>query len=246
MTAFAGLLPMFNEIYQSRQIQREIRHQALAAESNAPTGVTNAAPSLTLERLLVSRHWLHPVWSAVLLAAAATLLAMDRFYGTTSGWVRYLLTAQQLTDSLDDFELAFEAPRASWGNPEPTPEQTAAALALIQKFAKQVNGIVGDETKAWAADFAEVLKQFDEEMKQANQARRQSALQLTVTNGDLCKTGWKLAVAAGSQKIASARKLQWRCPPGFRWCGRAERFRARPRKPRRPSMSPPGKSRKWN
>jgi hypothetical protein len=194
LTAFAALLPMLNEIHRSWQIEKEFTGPALLAETNAAAPPINAVPMLKLEKLLVSRHWLNPVWSAVLLGVAAALLALDRFYGTTSGWVRYVLSAQQLTEALDDFQLAFEAQRLSWGKPEPTPEQALAALAVIQKFLKQVDGIVSDETKTWAAEFTEVVKQLDEQMKLASQAKRQSAIQLTVTNGDQCKPTWKLHV----------------------------------------------------
>lgn len=194
LTAFAALLPLLNEIQRSRHVEVQFSTPAVIAETNAAPALPSGAPAFRVERLVMSPHWLNPVWSAVLLGVAAALLALDRFYGATSGWVRYVLSAQLLTEALDDFQLAFEAQKLGWGKPEPTPEQALAALVTIQKFAKQVNGIVGDETKTWAAEFAEVVKQLDEQTKLASQAKRYSAIQVTVTNGDQCKGPWRLQV----------------------------------------------------
>ena len=186
LTAAAGVLPMLNEIYQSRQIEKQIT-SAAADPSNHPA--PPIGQPIRFQRLV------NPGWSAVLLAVAATLLALDRFHGATSGWVRYLLSAGQLTEARDDFELAFEAQKLEWAGPEPSLEQTRAAIELIRKFVKQLNSIVGEETKTWAAEFTEVLKQIEEQTKLASQAKRQSAIQITVTNGDQCTPKvWRLAV----------------------------------------------------
>ena len=67
-------------------------------------------------------------------------------------------------------------------------------LGQIQQFHKQALGIVNDETKTWAAEFTEVLKQLDEQVKLASQANQRAALQLTVTNGDQCSDGWMITV----------------------------------------------------
>jgi hypothetical protein len=193
-TAVAALLPMLNEIHRSWQTESAFAGAVLVTETNAPAVPIEARSADALNKLLASRYWLNPIWSAILLGVAAALLALDRFYGTTSGWVRYVLAARQLTEAMDDFQLSFEVQRLSWGQPEPTAEQALAALAGVHKFVKRVNEIVTDETKTWAAEFAEVLKQIDEQMKTAGQAKRQSAIQVTVTNGDQCQPGWKLQV----------------------------------------------------
>jgi len=119
---------------------------------------------------------------------------LDRFYGFTSGWIRFLLTAQQLSQALEGFRFEVERQKLNWGQPEPKPEQAAMLLGQIQQFHKQVLGIVNDETKTWAAEFTEVLRQIDEQVKLASQANQRAALQLTVTNGDQCSDGWIITV----------------------------------------------------
>ncbi len=128
LTAFAGLLPLINEI-------------------------------------IGKEHALHSLWAAVALGVAATLILIDRFYGFTSGWIRFLLTAMQLTEALEAFRFEVEQHKLSWGNPEPTPQQAVALLEHIRQFHAKALGIVNDETKIWAAEFTETIKQLDEQVK---------------------------------------------------------------------------------
>ena len=128
LTAFAGLLPMINDIVGSQKA-------------------------------------LHPLCAAVALGVAATLILLDRFYGFTNGWIRYLLTARQLIEALEAFHFEVERHKLSWGNPEPTPEQATMLLEQIWQFHKKALGIVNDETKGWAAEFTEAIKQLDEQVK---------------------------------------------------------------------------------
>ncbi len=128
LTAFAGLLPMINEI-------------------------------------VGPQHALHSLCAAVALGVAATLILLDRFYGFTNGWIRYLLTARQLIEALEAFHFEVERHKLSWGNPEPTPEQATMLLEQIWQFHKKALGIVNDETKGWAAEFTEAIKQLDEQVK---------------------------------------------------------------------------------
>lgn len=133
LTAFAGLLPLINEIFKGSEILK----------GYAPNSL----------------------WAAVALGVAATLILIDRFYGFTSGWIRFLLTAMRLTEALETFRFEVEQQKLSWGNPEPTLEQAAALLDQIRQFHAKALGIVNDETKAWAAEFTEAIKQLDEQVK---------------------------------------------------------------------------------
>ena len=108
---------------------------------------------------------LHSLCAAVALGVAATLILLDRFYGFTNGWIRYLLTARQLIEALEAFHFEVERHKLSWGNLEPTPEQATMLLEQIWQFHKKALGIVNDETKGWAAEFTEAIKQLDEQVK---------------------------------------------------------------------------------
>ena len=136
LTAFAGMLPLANEIIAARQTapQSDVAPTAQIKDSTASgersnTGSTDAIrnPGGEPGRESVSnRHTLHPLWSAIAIAIAGTLILIDRFYGFTTGWIRYLLTAQRLTQILEAFRLDVQRQKINWGNPEPSAQQAAA------------------------------------------------------------------------------------------------------------------------
>jgi len=137
---------------------------------------------------------IHSLWSTLALAAAATIILLDRFYGFTTGWIRFMQAGQQLSQALEIFQLEIELEKLKWGRLEPTQEESFAMLRQVQQFLKQLRGIVKDETMQWAAEFTEVLKQVDEQVKLVAQAEKKSALQIAITNGDHCTDGWMLTV----------------------------------------------------
>jgi len=209
LTAFAGLLPLINNLHQTRQIDALLTALAPAAS----TGENGATQEMI--RLAVYRPLVNPVWSALALALVATLLALDRFYGATSGWIRYLRTAQQLTHTLDTFQVAYETQRLGWGWPEPTPEQAQAALVTMQTFLTRANSAVHDETMAWATEFTKTLKQLDTQTQFASLTPADSALQITVKNGDKCKEPWTLTVGSTAQESRQGREASVKVPAGM-------------------------------
>jgi conflict system pore-forming effector with SLATT domain len=56
-----------------------------------------------------------PGWATVALAIAGLLVLLDRFWGFTSAWVRFMLSEQELGDALRKFQFDWEQDKISWG-----------------------------------------------------------------------------------------------------------------------------------
>jgi hypothetical protein len=108
---------------------------------------------------------INPLWSAIAIGLAATLVLLDKFYGCTSAWVRYLQAELELQELLKGFTVDWESSRLSAQTPEPTPEQTTAMVASCRQFLIQAHGIVRNETQKWAAEFQNVLQVLEETSK---------------------------------------------------------------------------------
>ncbi|UCC29342.1 MAG: SLATT domain-containing protein [Phycisphaerales bacterium] len=129
--AAAGVIPLLGQIF------------AETAESGAPS------------------TWLNPLWSGVALAFAALFVLFDRFWGYTSGWVRYVLAAAALCQETDMFQFDMESAKVSWGDEGPTREEAKALIGECKDFLRRVHTIVRRETDTWALDFQRVVKQID-------------------------------------------------------------------------------------
>lgn len=217
LSAAAGIVPLANEIEQGRQVRRYLAETWRAPAEGVTPGktATNAPnPGTPPVPFLASRPF-DPVWSAVLLAVAATLLALDRFHGATSGWVRYIRTAQKIGEDLDDFEWGFESLKIDWAGGKPTAEQARAALVLAQNFIRQVNVVVREETNVWATEFTEAAKQIDEQIKSAQARVASGTLRVKVSNGEQCTGPWQLTVGTQPSSARRGNEASIEMPPGI-------------------------------
>jgi hypothetical protein len=118
-----------------------------------------------------------PGWSAVVLALVALLTGIDRFVGFTSGWVRYVRTAQFLTERQRVFQFAWEEQRRARliqqqgnrlmpladdmppANHSPIlQDPIMEAIKLCREFLLDVQTTVRRESDLWAQEFVEALK----------------------------------------------------------------------------------------
>jgi hypothetical protein len=142
-----------------------------------------------------------PVWASILMAAAVFLIALDKYLGLSTGWIRYVQAESQIRRIRQEFELDWQALLASYAGTIPTAEQIQHALAIVKSFLTQVNGIISDETQKWVAEFQAALKQVDEQIQAGQSAVRSGSISVTVTNGDAVEPpGWSISVDSGPGK----------------------------------------------
>lgn len=105
------------------------------------------------------------LWSTLALAVGATCIALDKFFGFSSGWMRYIRAQVALAALQEKFTFDWQIGFASWQGQPPTNEQTQAQLELAKVFVAAVNDIVETETQNWIAEFSNVLKQSEQGLR---------------------------------------------------------------------------------
>lgn len=98
-----------------------------------------------------------PGWAAVALVAAAALMGLDRYFGFSSGWMRFMAAEVQISRLRHDFEYVWQATRAGAGYP-PSDEDVAALLSHAREFVLGVDDVIADETGAWISEFRSSLE----------------------------------------------------------------------------------------
>jgi SMODS and SLOG-associating 2TM effector domain 2 len=102
-----------------------------------------------------------PALASVFLALAAGAIAIDRYFGFSTAWMRFMASELRLSRALDQFELDWEATRAGI-NSQPAGTLTQAMMKQAKDFVSDVATIVGEETEQWVAEFRETIRQLDE------------------------------------------------------------------------------------
>lgn len=128
------------------------------------------------------------------LALAAACVATDKFFGFSSGWMRYIKTAQLLMKGLAEFRLDWAMLVAKQGGAPPTEEQLQLMIQRIKEFVIGVHGQVEQETLTWIAEFQSSLAEIEKTVRTQEETTRPGAVDITVTNGMEAEEGFQVSL----------------------------------------------------
>jgi hypothetical protein len=136
------------------------------------------------------------LWASLFLGVAAALLGLDKGFGFSSGWARYVLTATSIRKSLEEFRLDWAALRAKAGT-SLTADTVAPLIDRAKQFRSDIEGLVLQETKDWVTEFQSTMAQMEKDVaaqlsalkaqvdkttKEKEAASQPGAIQLTIMN----------------------------------------------------------------
>jgi hypothetical protein len=101
--------------------------------------------------------------ASLFVGIAAALIGLDRAFGCSSGWARYVLTATTIRKSLEEFRMDWTALSAK-SAASPTADQLAAFVARAKDFIVGVQAMVLQETRDWMTEFQNSIAQLDKEV----------------------------------------------------------------------------------
>ena len=103
------------------------------------------------------------LWASLLLGIAAALLGLDKGFGFSSGWARYVLTATNIRKSLEEFRLDWTVLRAKAGD-NLTAENVSPLIERAKQFRSDVEALVLQETKDWVTEFQSTMQQMEKDV----------------------------------------------------------------------------------
>lgn len=159
----------FNSKSSKAILSRWLRFLAIALSTAA--GILPIAISLLKGKYPAFEHLESGLLVSLLLAAAAGLVGLDHFFGYSSGWVRYVLTATAIQGALGEFRMDWHLLNAQLSTP-PTNDQLVAMIQRAKNFRTTIANMVLDETKAWATEFQSNLAQLEKDVKATFEQQR--------------------------------------------------------------------------
>jgi hypothetical protein len=110
---------------------------------------------------------INPLWSTVALMVAATFVLLDKFYGYTNSWIRFLVAEMQLQEELKRFYCDWEIDRLGCPTTQPASDHAVAMVRRCKRLLLQAHALISQETRTWVAEFQGVLRRLDEAAKAA-------------------------------------------------------------------------------
>lgn len=140
-----------------------------------------------------------PEVSTVMLALAGLFVSVDRLGGFTSGWVRYMLAQQRIERARDTFLM-------EWNSLKLSRSERHVMLDRATLFLASIGKVVDDETKEWATEFQNALKELERARKEEADTPRIGALEVTVRNPQVV-TAWTLEVDGNQRGSTTGRSI---------------------------------------
>jgi hypothetical protein len=107
------------------------------------------------------KYILSPGISTVSLVFVALFISLDKFGGWTSGWIRYVNTAQQLSQLQSNFRLKWQEQMISLFKAPDYIEVLKETVLLLENFLDSVHDVVRKETDLWVQEFKGVLHELE-------------------------------------------------------------------------------------
>jgi len=142
----------------------------LFAVGGAVPVVQAALPSLSKQAALGAVEFSQLGY--LFLGAAAACLAFDRFFGFSSGWMRYMTTASALEALLEQFRMDWAERTARLRGRPPSPAQMEELIQICRSTAASVHSAVEHETLAWVAEFQSGLARMEQSLRRNSPGQR--------------------------------------------------------------------------
>lgn len=108
-------------------------------------------------QIVAIKRDLPPQAGYILLAFSAGLFLVDRVFGASSNWQRYIVAALEIEAKREIFTVRWNQLQAI----EPSQELlTQKSFVLALEFTEQVEGIVLNETNSWVTTINQEIKQL--------------------------------------------------------------------------------------
>lgn len=198
--------------YLHRKERKRLIAQGLRSFAIAATALAGLIPLLAeLFTTAQGQPKIAPAWASVALLLAGAAVGLDRFFGFSSAWMRFLTTQMQIHHALHAFLLDWESRRAAWeGKSDPGQQETEAGLKRSKDFLIQVDAILKGEMDTWVAEFGKALAEIDKAAKAQTEVMRLGAANVAVANGEKCAAGMRLAIDGGAEQTYHGKTMALR------------------------------------
>lgn len=155
------------EWYRIEKNRKGQRARLIRAGAIVFMGVSGVIPILSVIFTDNSTALISPAWASVALAIAGTLILFDRFFGFSTGWMRYINAMLAIRSAVSEFDLEVARLRNGLGEQVDETEATKAIAQCGTALVRKVNEIIQGESGKWNNEFSSAISKMDEQLKKS-------------------------------------------------------------------------------
>jgi len=144
----------------------------------------------------------------IALAIAATCMALDKFMGLSSSWMRYITTSFSLQKDLAEFQTDWILMWSEVKSDTPTSAQYKKILHRIKAFRLKILTEIEQEIQLWTSEFQSNLAQLQMSTREKREFYQPGIIDLTVTNATCAKQGLNVVIDCLTVALMTSPQLQ--------------------------------------
>lgn len=168
------------EWYESRRKSKRAGSQWLRTLSIFFAAIGALCPLFDATNI-VSDKILLGQWGYISIALAAAIVGYDRYFGLSTGWMRYVVTQLSIEKVLAEFQYDWIILIAQQQSQQ-TPQSALSLLQKLKDFSLQVDTLVKQETDAWVTEFQSNISELEKTLKAEVETRKPGGIKIKVTN----------------------------------------------------------------
>ncbi len=141
---------------------------------------------------IIPENWVGINWTQVgyiSLGIAVCLIGLDKFFGYSSSWVRFMTTSNALQKHLAEFQYDWAILSAKASCSPLSPGGCEPLLQRVQAFALKVHSEIEKETSDWAAEYQSNLAEMERSARQQIESMNPGSISLKIVNAGQTKDG---------------------------------------------------------
>ena len=106
-----------------------------------------------------------PAWASIALIFSAAFIVLDKFFGFSSSWIRFIMAESELKKTLQEYIFDWQMKMSELKGNVPDDAQLKDLLNISKEYLEKINDIINNEIKQWKSEFQSIIKQMEEKTK---------------------------------------------------------------------------------
>jgi SMODS and SLOG-associating 2TM effector domain 2 len=167
--------------YKKGSRKKKMGSQIIRAAAIILVGIGALCPLLNATDVFGKDYDAIGQWGYVVLALAATAVGYDKFFGLSTGWIRYISTQMTLERMMAEFQYDWVILQTKL-NYQLSPDSILLSMQKFRDYTVQVESLVKQETDAWAAEFQNNLAELQKMLSTEAEKRKPGSIKVVVTD----------------------------------------------------------------
>lgn len=118
----------------------------------------------------------------IAIAIAGTLLLVDKFFGFSSGWIRFITANMEIDRMIVEFEMRWKIETFGKDLEKISEEDGKVLLTLLMDFIFQINEVMKQETNSWVSEFQSNLAELQKSISNKAESAMPGNVKVSITN----------------------------------------------------------------